>query len=154
MDGLIEVGAEVVLPVPPERAFALLSRWEEQPRWMRDAADVRVMGERRAGTGVWLAVRTRLLGLPVFTEVLEVVVWEPPGRIVVAHRGFVRGTGEWDLVPVAEGTRFAWRERLWIPVPVLGGFALRLYRPLMRRLMQRSLAGLRRLAEARAGRPS
>ncbi|HXF35916.1 MAG TPA: hypothetical protein VNO17_01880 [Actinomycetota bacterium] len=62
--------------------------------------------------------------------------------------------GEWDLAPVAEGTRLAWRERLWIPVPVLGGFALRLYRPLMRRLLQRSLVGLRRLAEAPAGRSS
>lgn len=148
---MIEVDAEVVLPLPPDRAFRLLARWEDQTRWMRDAARVAVVEGRREGVGTRLAVRTRVLGIPLFTDVLEIVAWDPPRRIVVAHRRLVRGTGEWDLTPAAGGTRFVWRERLWIPVPLLGRVALGCYRPLMRRLMRRSLAALRRVAEVEAG---
>ncbi|HXF71436.1 MAG TPA: SRPBCC family protein [Actinomycetota bacterium] len=144
---MIEVEAQVVLPVPPAEAFRVLARWGDQPRWMRDADRVQVLEGPGEGVGTRLAVRTRVLGLAALTDVLEVVAWDPPRRIAVAHRGPVRGLGEWDLCPVAAGTRFVWRERLELPVPLVGPLALRAYRPLMRRLMRRSLAGLRRFVE-------
>jgi hypothetical protein len=142
----MRVSSEVVLPVPLERAWELLLRWEDQPRWMRDADRVRVIGPQHEGVGTTIAVRTRVLNVPLFTERLEVTIWEPPRRLVMAHRSFVRGVGTWRLQPVEGGTWFSWVEDLRLPVPVLGELSLRVYRPFMRRLMRQALASLRELS--------
>jgi hypothetical protein len=42
-------------------------------------------------------------------------------------------------------TRFTWTEELSLPIPVLGELALLVYRPVLRRIMRRSLASLQRL---------
>lgn len=144
----MKVSSEIVLPVPLERVWELLLRWEEQPRWMRDADSVRVIGSQRGGVGTMIAVRTRVLNVPLFTERLEVTMWEPPRRLVMAHRSFVRGVGTWRLQPVEGGTWFSWVEDLRLPVPILGELALRVYRPFMRRLMREALAALRELSAA------
>jgi hypothetical protein len=144
----MRVWAEVVLQAEPDEAWLRLLAWERQPEWMRDAERVRVMTPHREGPGVRVAVRTRVLGIPLFTEVLEVTEWDPPSRLRLAHRGFVRGFGEWTLHPTRAGTRFRWAEELSIPVPVLGEAALLAYRPAMRRLMRASLAELRGLMRA------
>jgi Polyketide cyclase / dehydrase and lipid transport. len=102
---------------------------------MRDADRVEVRSPNRDGLGVVIAVKTRVFNVPLFTELLEVVGWAPPTLLVVAHRSGIRGTGEWLLEPVSEGTRFTWTEDLRLAVPVLGELALRVYRPFMRWLM-------------------
>jgi hypothetical protein len=130
------VSVETALPVPVVRACAALLEWERQADWMRDADSVRVLSANREGVGVRLAVRTRVLNVPMFTEILEVIEWEPPSRLVMAHRSFIRGTGEWLLEPDAVGSRFRWTERLSLPPPVLGELALGAYRPFMRHLMR------------------
>jgi hypothetical protein len=139
----VRVNASGTLPVDAGTAWAHLVRWERQAAWMADADEVRVLGTAREGVGVRVAVRTRVLNVPAFTEVLEVVRWEPPRVLQIAHTGLVRGAGEWRLDPI-EGRRtlFTWTEDLRLPVPVLGGLALRVYAPVMRRLMTRSVAGL------------
>jgi len=131
----VRVAREVVLPVPPAAAWAELTDWERQAEWMRDADRVEVVSLQRAGLGTTVAVRTRVLHVPLFTERLEVVGWDPPRELRIAHRSFVRGTGTWSLEPAGTGTRFRWVEEISLPVPVLGELALRVYRPLMRRLM-------------------
>jgi Polyketide cyclase / dehydrase and lipid transport len=143
----VRVWTEIGLPVPPALAWVTLTDWERQATWMRDADSVLVEPGRRSGVGTRLAVRTRVLGLPVFTERLDVVVWEPPTRLVVAHRSFVHGTGEWALEPAGAGSRFRWTEDLSIARSALGRPALAAYRPFMRRLMQRSAINLRREIE-------
>jgi hypothetical protein len=140
----MRVRASGVLPVPVEQAWAFLLRWEDQARWLRDADSVRVLTARREGLGVMLAVRTRVLNVPLFTERLEVVGWEPPRRLVIAHRSFVRGTGTWELEPDPAGSRFAWTEELSLPIPLLGELALLAYRPFLRHLMRGAVEGLRR----------
>jgi hypothetical protein len=135
--------ASVTIGLAPQALWDVLVRWETQTDWMKDAASVRVLGARREGTGVRLAVRTRVLGVPLFTEELEVTRWEPPIRLEVAHRSFVRGTGTWTLAPDGEGTRLRWSEALSLPVPLVGELALRAYRPVLRRLMQGGLERLR-----------
>ena len=142
----MKVAAEVELAASPQEVWRHLVAWAEQPRWMGDAASVRVVGSRREGSGVRLAVRTKVLGLfALLTDILEVTQWEPPRRLVVVRRGFVRGSGEWRLYPAATGTRFVWREVLTMPVPVLGELVLLAYRPVMGWLMRRSLSRLRAL---------
>jgi hypothetical protein len=141
----VRVSASGTLAVDAVTAWAHLVRWERQAAWMADADEVRVLGTDRAGVGARVAVRTRVLNVPAFTEVLEVVRWDPPRLLQVAHTGFVRGAGEWRLDPAsADRTEFTWTEDLRLPVPVLGEAALRVYAPFMRRLMARSIAGFAR----------
>ena len=101
--------------------------------------------DERAGVGVRVEVLNRVLRVPLFTEQLEVVGWEPPRRMVMAHRSFVRGTGTWTLGPVGGSTRFTWTEVLSLPIPLFGELSLLVYRPFLRRLMRGSLANLQRL---------
>ena len=121
----------------------MLVDWERQADWMRDADRVEVLTSHREGVGVTVDVRTRVFGVPVFTERLEVLDWDPPGRLVIAHRRFIGGTGTWTLEPADGGTRFTWSEDISLPVPVLGELALRVYRPFMRYLMGSAMEGLR-----------
>ena len=139
----MRVGASVELPLDIGSVWATLLQWERQPEWMVDAASVQVLGDRRAGRGVRVAVRTKVFGVAALTDVLEVTEWDPPRRLIMVRRGFVRGRGEWRLEPAGERrTRFTWEEQLRLPTPILGELALALYRPLIRRLMQRSLSNL------------
>jgi hypothetical protein len=138
----VKVAAEVRLAADVPTAWARLVQWERQTEWMVDAASIRVASPHREGPGVRIAVRTKILGLPLLTDVLEVTEWDPPRRFVMVRHGFVRGRGEWRLEPEGDGARFIWSEELTVPIPVLGELALAVYRPLMRRLMQRSLANL------------
>ena len=144
----MQVEASVLLPATPERVWAFVLRWEEQSRWIRDAVWVRVVTPDRGGVGARIEVRNRVLHVPVFTEQLEVTAWDPPRRLEMTHRGFVRGIGTWWFEPDPAGTRFTWTEELSLPVPLLGELALWLYRPFMRRLMRAGLANLQRLIEA------
>jgi hypothetical protein len=138
----VEVG--VTLPVRPDTAWSILTRWEEQPWWMKDADRVEVLSRHREGLGVRLAVRTRVFNVPAFTEELEVTGWEPPERLEITHRSFLRGRGVWTLEAVPGGTDFTWLEDVALPVPVLGELALLAYRPFLRHLMRGALDGLRR----------
>ncbi|HEU4831410.1 MAG TPA: SRPBCC family protein [Actinomycetota bacterium] len=136
------------LAASPERVWSSIERWEEQSRWIRDAVWVRLLTPERAGVGARIEVLNRVLHVPLFTERLEVVRWEPPRTMVLAHRSFVRGTGTWSLQHVDGSTRFTWTEELSLPIPVLGELALLAYRPFLRRLMRGSLANLQRLIAA------
>jgi carbon monoxide dehydrogenase subunit G len=141
----MRVSASVHLGASPEEVWRRLTAWEEQARWMRDVEDIRVLSATREGIGAAIAVRTRVLNVPLFTDRLEVTLWDPPLRLAMAHRGLVRGTGDWRLEPEAAGTRFTWTEDVRLSVPVLGELAVLVYRPLLRRVMQRSLAELEAL---------
>jgi len=141
----MRVSARTDLSVPAEEAWRRVLAWEEQVAWIKDAASVRVLTSHRQGVAVIVAVRTRVLGVPLFTDQLEVTMWDPPRRLVMAHRGLVRGVGEWLFEPAGRGARFSWTEELHLPVPVLGELALLAYRPFLRRLMRRSLSNLERM---------
>jgi hypothetical protein len=139
----VRVDASAALPLSPADLWRVLVRWEDQAGWLRDADEVRVLTAQREGAGVMVAVRTRVLGVPAFTERLEVTVWDPPRRLAIAHRSFVRGVGTWSLRPEGAGTRFVWIEELSLPIPLLGDLVLRAYRPVLRRLMRGGLEALR-----------
>jgi len=141
----VRVEASRDLHATPERVWEQIRRWEDQSRWIRDAVWVRVLTPEREGVGVRVKVLNRVLLVPLFTEQLEVIGWDPPWRMVMAHRSFVRGTGIWALEPEDGGTRFTWTEELSLPIPLLGELALLVYRPFLRRLTRGSLANLQRL---------
>jgi carbon monoxide dehydrogenase subunit G len=139
----MQVRRSIVVPTRAEEVWSVLVDWERQADWMRDADRVEVLTPHREGVGVTVDVRTRVFGIPVFTERLEVLDWDPPSRLVIAHRRFVGGTGKWALEPADGGTRFTWSEDVSLSVPVLGELALRVYRPFMRYLMGTAMQDLR-----------
>ena len=143
----MRVQASASFAAEPERVWSAAIRWEEQPRWMQDAVWVRVMSSEREGVGTRIRVKNRVLHVPLFAEELEVTTWDPPRRLQMAHRSFVRGLGTWELEPQVHGTQFTWTEDLSLPVPLLGELALLVYRPFLRRLMRRGLQRLQRLVD-------
>ena len=95
-----------------------------------------------------LAVRTKVMGIPLVTDELLITVWERPRKIGVLHRGLVSGEAEWRLDDAGVDTRFTWIEDLRMPPPVLGAFALFLYSPVLRWNFGRSM---RKLSERVSG---
>jgi carbon monoxide dehydrogenase subunit G len=137
----MRIDGSTLLPAEPDRVWRLLVDWERQASWMPDVAWVRVLGPERE-LGARLAVRTKVLGVPVVTDRVVVTSWEPNRRLGVEHRGLVRGRGEWLLTPAPGGTSFAWTEELSMPPGRLGELALRVYGPIQRWILRRSLQHL------------
>jgi carbon monoxide dehydrogenase subunit G len=136
-----------VIRVAPERVWSVLSDWERQATWMPDVSRIEVRGPERE-LGASMAVRTKVFGIPVATDLVRVTVWEPPRRVDVEHVGVVTGTGEWRLEPVDGGsTRFTWIEEIRVPLPIVGALALWIYAPWQRWMLRRSIRNLKRIVE-------
>ena len=135
------------IDAPLERVWALLADWEGSSAWMVDATTVEVLGEQSAGVGTRVQAVTRIAGLPLRDE-MTVTQWEPPHLMVVRHhRAPIRGIAWFELSEENGGTRFDWVEELDPPLgPVgeLGGIVLR---RAIERVLSRSAAKLKALAE-------
>jgi carbon monoxide dehydrogenase subunit G len=140
------------MPGPPEVVWALLTDWERQGEWMREASEFEVIGRQREGVGVEARAKVRIAGITT-RDRIRVTMWEPPRILVIEHQGWVKGTGELQMVPVKEGTRIRWRESLFPPARLgpLGVVGLRSFAPVLRRIFRRDLRVLRGLVRARAG---
>lgn len=108
----IRVSASRQLPVPAEQAWAALTDWETQGRWM---PATRISAEG-AGVGTRLRAATGLGPLRV-VDTMVVTEWEPPRRCVVRHTGrILRGYGIFTVEPVdADSCRVAWVEEFTVP---------------------------------------
>lgn len=137
------VRLSVDIEAPSERVWEQASDLASHVEWMADALAVDFLGDLRQGVGTRLAVKTRF-GPFRTNDLLEVIAWEPPHRIVVAHRGMVRGEGELMVEPLGEGrTRFSWGEHLRFPWFLGGPIGEWVVRPLLRRIMQGNLGRFR-----------
>jgi hypothetical protein len=145
----VRIEQVITLPCAVEEAWDILAAWERQADWMLDADRVTVVSQAREGTGVRLAVRTRILGIPAFTEPMEVTAWDPPRTLAIRHGSWVVGVGTWTLDPIDGGTRFTWTEEVRLRLPIVGGAIAASYRPVMRALMGRAQIHLRRTVIAR-----
>lgn len=148
----IEVATHIA--ASPERVWEVLTDWEGQPRWMRDARSVTVLSPHREGTDVVVRCMTRIAGLTV-TDDLVTTRWEPSQVLEVRHLGWlIRGVAAFDLEAVAGGTRLVWWEEIDPPVGVLGEAVANVaVVPLVARVFRGSLADLKGLCEASSVRP-
>ena len=135
------------MPAAPDDVWNVLADWERYPEWMPDVSWVRRKGSGE-GADLRLAVRTKVLGIPLVTDEMAVTAWEPPRRMAIEHRGLVRGAGEWRLEPEDGGTRFTWEEILTMPPPLIGSFMLLVYSPVLRWTFGRSMRNLARQVAA------
>lgn len=139
----MRITRSIDLPCDADEAWHVLTDWERQADWMRDADAIVVTSAERTGTGVTLEVRTRLFQIPAFTETIAVTSWHPPSALTIEHGPPVRGRGEWSLTPIAEGTRFMWIEDVELEAPVLGWLLTACYAPVLGVLLRRSMQRLR-----------
>ena len=145
----LEVVREIA--APRQVVWDVLTRWEEQPRWMLDAKAVEVLTPMRTGAGVTLRCPTNLLGVTV-EDVMRVTRYEEPSVLEVTHLGrIITGDGGFVLADEGRRTRLTWWEEVDPPLGPLGELgATWVARPVIRRIFGVSLARLAALAEAEA----
>lgn len=143
----IYISMEIDIDRPAEAIWPHLVDWENLERWMHEARDFRVVGNRREGVGVEAQATVRIAGFTT-RDRIRVTRWEPPAILEMAHLGWVKGAGYMELSPLDRGTRLFWREELVPPWGVIGAIGLRMLAPLMRRTFARDLRLLRALTEA------
>ena len=146
MSRWIVVETAITIDADPGVIWVLLTDWERQGEWMLEASEFVVLSEQREGVGVRAEATVKIGGIKTRDEV-KVVGWEPPYRLAIRHQGWVSGTGELFLTPVAAGQTYVfWREQLESPLGLIGLLGLWIFKPLMRRIFQRDLRVLARLA--------
>jgi hypothetical protein len=134
---------------PRQVVWEVLTRWEEQPRWMLDAKEVHVTSAHREGVGVELRCPTNLLGFTV-QDTMVVTGWDEATYLEVTHTGrIITGTGAFELTDLSDGgTRIGWWEEVDPPLGAVGELGAQLFvLPIIRRIFRRSLRNLARRAE-------
>jgi hypothetical protein len=127
----------------------VLTRWEEQPRWMLDAKEVHVTSPHREGLGVELRCPTNLLGFTV-QDTMVVTGWEEGRLLEVTHTGrIITGKGAFELSDRPDGgTRIGWWEEVDPPLGAVGELGAQVFvLPIIRRIFRRSLRNLAARAE-------
>jgi carbon monoxide dehydrogenase subunit G len=151
---LARIEAITHIEADPARVWDVLTDWEGQSRWMRDARSVEVTSPHREGTGVVLRVPTDIAGV-VVTDEMETTEWVEHRTIGVRHLGrLIRGVGAFELEPTRHGTKFTWWEEAEVPGGDLGDALVGvLLVPRIRKTFRTSLAALKRVCESTSVRP-
>jgi hypothetical protein len=141
------VDVEVVVPVvaEPPVAFAAMTQWNEQGRWMLGS---KVWVSRGSGRepGDELTAWTGL-GRVGFVDTMTVTA-ATDAMVVVEHTGrVVRGYGWMGIDPSDGRTRFVWGEAVRPPLGVLGRVGWVVVGPALRLAVRYSLRTLARLVE-------
>lgn len=144
---MLPVVVSVLVDASLQRVWDDLTNLETHPNWMADAVAVGFPAGRRSGPGTVMEVDTRI-GPFRLTDWLTVTVWDPPHTMAVDHHGLVRGTGRFDLDPVAGGVRLTWREDLRFPWWLGGALTGLLASPVLARIWRGNLRRFRRKVEA------
>ena len=145
----LEMSATIA--APPEVVWHLVTDWERQGDWMLEASDFVVVSDQREGVGVEAEATVKIAGIST-RDRIRVVGWEPNHRLAIRHLGWVTGYGEIFLTPSGPGrSHVFWREELYPPWGLLGAVGLTLSRPIMKRIFERDVRVLARLAAGAAG---
>jgi uncharacterized protein YndB with AHSA1/START domain len=144
----VVIDLTVTLPGPRDAVWRIVTDWENQHLWMREASDFRVTSAHREGVGVEAVATVRVGGITT-RDPVRVDVWEPARRLGIEHRGWVKGRGDLMLEDEGSFTRLRWREELHPPWGVVGAAGLRVFRPMLARTFRRDLGLLAQLVEAR-----
>ena len=138
------LGMDIEVGRPPERVWTYLVDWERLDRWMLEARDFTLIGDRREGVGVEAEATIRMAGITT-RDRIRVSRWEPPAVLEIQHLGWVKGSGYMELSPTERGTHLFWRETLVPPWGILGRIGIRLFRRAIHRTFLRDLAVLAEL---------
>jgi uncharacterized protein YndB with AHSA1/START domain len=143
----VDITVSIPIRREPHVVWPYLVDWERLDRWMLEARDFRLLGDKREGVGVEAETSVRIAGITT-RDRIRVTRWEPPSVLELDHMGWVEGTGYMELTPDDRRTTLFWRESLVPPWGWLGALGMRVMAPLMRRTFMRDLRVLRDLVEA------
>jgi hypothetical protein len=144
---VVELAAELL--GPPDVVWRVITDWEAQGEWMREASDFVVVSEVREGVGVEAEATVRIAGIAT-RDRIRVDVWDPERALGIVHLGWVGGRGDLRLSATDAGTHLDWREELRGPWGVVGAIGLRAFRPLMARIFRRDLRELAKIVQREA----
>lgn len=146
---------QTFIAAPPEAVWEVLADIERQGDWMVDVRTLEIVSDTKRGVGTVMRVTSELFGLPLVKDVMEITAWDPPRRMDVAHRGQFSGSGSFVLERIENGTLLIWVEDFQPPLGRLGAAAFAVaVRPHLARVFARSMANVKRLAEARVATPA
>jgi hypothetical protein len=146
---MAKLDVSVFIRATPQHVWEIIEDLPAQESWMVDVRRIGVTSEQRSGVGTVVEVKSELFGLPLVRDTMLITTWEPPVRYDVQHSGQFTGTGAFILEPAPGGTLFRWLEDFRPPLGPLGELGFKLVvGPHMRRVFGRSLANLKRIAEA------
>lgn len=145
--GRVEISVEVPVVADRDRAFAALTQWAEQGRWM---VGTKVWPSRGSGREVGDELSGFSgVGKIGFLDTMDIERFDDEW-VVVQHTGrVVRGAG-WMGVPrpaPGQPVKIVWGEALDLPLGGLGRVGWLLVGPIMVRAVRRSLRQLAALVE-------
>jgi carbon monoxide dehydrogenase subunit G len=132
----------VFIAAPIEVVWKEAANLPSHVEWMADAESIEFLSDLRAGVGVRMKVETAVGPLHT-SDLMEVIEWVEKRTIGVRHTGLVRGSGRFELAPVAGGTRFTWTERLTFPWYLGGALTAIFAKPVLGWIWRRNLRGLK-----------
>jgi len=128
---------------PREVVWAELAEIAHHVDWMRDATEIRFVGDQRRGVGTEFECDTKV-GPIRLTDRMTITAWEDDRRMAVHHRGAVSGTGEFTLEDGPEATTVLhWREQLAFPWWLAGRVGATIARPVLAALWRTNLKAFR-----------
>lgn len=146
---MLEVTVAEDFDLDRARLWDALADLEAHREWMTDVRALRFLTAQRSGLGTRYVI-TVAMGPVRVHDHIEVVTWERPDELAIAHRiGPARGAGRFLLTDAGRRTRLEWRTRFEVPWWSGGAAAERLGVPSTRRLLTRNLASLRRWLDER-----
>lgn len=150
-----QVSISVRVRATADDVWAALVDWESQGAWIT-ATKVRTVDGDGQGVGGRIEAFTGV-GPLGFLDTMVVTEWEPPKRCVVRHTGsVVRGTGAFEVTEsenAHRGSTLTWYEDLEIPGGTFGVLGYALVRPVVERMVLRSLKRFARNLELRSAPP-
>jgi carbon monoxide dehydrogenase subunit G len=126
-----EHSSGVRVDATPQQVWDVVTDWERQGEWI-PLTRVWRTGGSPGDVGETITARTGV-GPLAFDDTMTVLEVEPPLRCRVAHTGrVVRGTGEFRLTALPDGTRLVWWEEVEVPGGRLAPLLWRLASPFVR----------------------
>ncbi len=145
---MTRIELSVLIDAPPAKVWASVSDLASHADWMRDAIELRFVGDATTGTGVVMECDTRI-GPLTLTDLLVVTEWDVGQAIAIRHEGAVSGTGRFSIQSTEGGrTRFHWAEELCFPWWMGGPAGAALARPVLAWTWRRNLGALRSQIES------
>jgi acyl-CoA synthetase (AMP-forming)/AMP-acid ligase II/carbon monoxide dehydrogenase subunit G len=142
----MRVERDIVLGVPRERIWEVVSRPEHYPRFMHGITRFATDGEEKSGLGARYSMRMHV-GSADVGGLVEVVEFDEPADMAWTSITGIDQRGRWRLRDANGGTRVLLRLSYGSPGGILGSVADRLSGPMVARNLERSLENLRRELE-------
>ena len=147
---MARIDLEIHIDATPQRVWGLITDLDSQERWMEDVHRLEAVYRTANLEGSVIKVTSKLFGVPVLHDVMVITRADAPWTLEIVHAGAFSGSGAFRLEDDGPGgTRFRWEEEFEPPLGRLGEtLTEHLIEPHLRQVWGRSMANVKRLAEA------